>query len=160
MINVHSGAKVGEEALTEAVREIFELTPAGMIRMLDLRRPIYKKTAAYGHSAESSLSSPGRGRTRPTRSGPFRLDQPRPGPAAPGRPDAGGVPASATADRDPHVERVKKSPGLLDLLPGDPLPVSGISLTWESKNSTSRPRAPSRSICRPLPGLRKPVGSL
>jgi len=31
------------------VREIFELTPAGMIRMLDLRRPIYKKTAAYGH---------------------------------------------------------------------------------------------------------------
>jgi len=49
MINVHSGAKVGEEALTEAVREIFELTPAGMIRMLDLRRPIYKKTAAYGH---------------------------------------------------------------------------------------------------------------
>jgi len=49
MVNVHSGAKVGEEALTEAVREIFELTPAGMIRMLDLRRPIYKKTAAYGH---------------------------------------------------------------------------------------------------------------
>jgi S-adenosylmethionine synthetase len=49
MVNVHSGAKVGEDALTEAVREIFELTPAGMIRMLDLRRPIYKKTAAYGH---------------------------------------------------------------------------------------------------------------
>ena len=49
MVNLHSGAKVGEEAIAEAVRAVFELTPAGMIRMLDLRRPIYKRTAAYGH---------------------------------------------------------------------------------------------------------------
>ena len=49
MINVHSGAKIGGEAIEKAVRSIFKLTPAGMIRMLDLRRPIYKKTAAYGH---------------------------------------------------------------------------------------------------------------
>ncbi|MCU0243365.1 MAG: methionine adenosyltransferase [Acidobacteria bacterium] len=49
MVNVHSGAKVSEEAIEAAVRKIFQLTPAGMIKMLDLRRPIYKATAAYGH---------------------------------------------------------------------------------------------------------------
>ncbi len=49
MVNVHSGGRVGEEAIEKAVREIFRLTPAGMIEMLDLRRPIYKSTAAYGH---------------------------------------------------------------------------------------------------------------
>jgi S-adenosylmethionine synthetase len=49
MINIHSGAKVSEAAIEKAVRSIFDLTPAGMIKMLDLRRPIYKKTAAYGH---------------------------------------------------------------------------------------------------------------
>jgi S-adenosylmethionine synthetase len=49
MVNLHSGAKVGEEAIEQAVREIFKLTPAGMIDMLDLYRPIYKRTAAYGH---------------------------------------------------------------------------------------------------------------
>ena len=49
MVNIHSGGKVSEEAMEKAVRSIFQLTPAGMIKMLDLRRPIYKKTAAYGH---------------------------------------------------------------------------------------------------------------
>ena len=49
MVNMHSGAKVSEEAIEKAVRSIFKLTPAGMIKMLDLRRPIYKQTAAYGH---------------------------------------------------------------------------------------------------------------
>jgi S-adenosylmethionine synthetase len=49
MVNMHSGAKVSEEAMEKAVRSIFKLTPAGMIKMLDLRRPIYKQTAAYGH---------------------------------------------------------------------------------------------------------------
>ena len=49
MVNLHSGARVGEDVIEQAVRSIFELTPAGMIRMLDLRRPIYKRTAAYGH---------------------------------------------------------------------------------------------------------------
>ncbi len=49
MVNVHSGAKVGEREIEEAVRKLFELTPKGMIEMLDLRRPIYRKTAAYGH---------------------------------------------------------------------------------------------------------------
>ncbi|HUT08829.1 MAG TPA: methionine adenosyltransferase [Candidatus Latescibacteria bacterium] len=49
MVNIHSGGKVSEEAIEQAVRSIFRLTPAGMIKMLDLRRPIYKQTAAYGH---------------------------------------------------------------------------------------------------------------
>jgi S-adenosylmethionine synthetase len=49
MVNIHSGGKVSEEAIEKAVREIFQLTPAGMIKMLDLQRPIYKQTAAYGH---------------------------------------------------------------------------------------------------------------
>jgi S-adenosylmethionine synthetase len=49
MVNIHSGGKVSEEAIEKAVRSVFRLTPAGMIKMLDLRRPIYKQTAAYGH---------------------------------------------------------------------------------------------------------------
>jgi len=49
MVNIHGGARVSEEAVEKAVRSIFQLTPAGMIQMLNLRRPIYKQTAAYGH---------------------------------------------------------------------------------------------------------------
>ena len=41
--------KVDGEKLTNAVREIFDLTPAGIIETLDLKRPIYKATASYGH---------------------------------------------------------------------------------------------------------------
>lgn len=41
--------KVSESRLVEAIRQHFDLRPAGIIEMLDLRRPIYKKTAAYGH---------------------------------------------------------------------------------------------------------------
>ncbi len=47
--DTHSTGKVSEEALEKAVREVFPLTPKGMIKHLDLRRPIYKKTAVYGH---------------------------------------------------------------------------------------------------------------
>ena len=49
MVNAHSGARVSEREIEKAVRELFRLTPKGMIEMLDLRRPIYRKTAAYGH---------------------------------------------------------------------------------------------------------------
>jgi len=49
MVNIHSGGRVSERQIVEAVRKIFRLTPKGMIEMLDLRRPIYRKTAAYGH---------------------------------------------------------------------------------------------------------------
>ena len=49
MINLHGERKVEEHAAENAVREIFKVTPKGMIDMLDLRRPIYQKTASYGH---------------------------------------------------------------------------------------------------------------
>jgi S-adenosylmethionine synthetase len=49
MLNLHGERKVDEHEAEKAVRQIFKLTPKGMIDMLDLRRPIYKKTAAYGH---------------------------------------------------------------------------------------------------------------
>jgi S-adenosylmethionine synthetase len=45
--------KVSESELVRAVREIFPLTPKGIIEYLNLRRPIYKKTAAYGHFGRS-----------------------------------------------------------------------------------------------------------
>jgi S-adenosylmethionine synthetase len=41
--------KVAEEKIEEAVRQVFDLRPAAIVRDLDLKRPIYKKTAAYGH---------------------------------------------------------------------------------------------------------------
>jgi S-adenosylmethionine synthetase len=49
MVNTHGTGKVDEEKIENAVREIFDLTPNGIITSLDLIRPIYKKTAAYGH---------------------------------------------------------------------------------------------------------------
>ena len=50
--------KVGEGKLTAAVREIFDLRPRGIISMLDLLRPIYKQTAAYGHFGRIDLDVP------------------------------------------------------------------------------------------------------
>ncbi|MCM8824292.1 MAG: methionine adenosyltransferase domain-containing protein, partial [Candidatus Omnitrophica bacterium] len=49
MVNTFGTAKVDEEKLSEAVRAIFPLTPKGIINCLNLLRPIYKKTACYGH---------------------------------------------------------------------------------------------------------------
>ena len=49
MVNTFGTAKVNEADLEKAVRSLFDLTPAGIIRDLKLRRPIYRKTAAYGH---------------------------------------------------------------------------------------------------------------
>jgi S-adenosylmethionine synthetase len=48
-LNTFGTAKVSEEKIVELVREHFDLRPRGIIEMLDLRRPIYRKTAAYGH---------------------------------------------------------------------------------------------------------------
>ena len=50
--------KLSDEALTRIVRETFDLRPAGIIKMLDLRRPIYKQTAAYGHFGRDDLDLP------------------------------------------------------------------------------------------------------
>jgi S-adenosylmethionine synthetase len=53
MADTMGTAKVPEAELVRAVREIFPLTPKGIIEYLDLRRPIYKQTAAYGHFGRS-----------------------------------------------------------------------------------------------------------
>ena len=50
--------KVSSEKIVEVIRENFDLRPAGIIKMLDLRRPIYKKTAAYGHFGRLDLNLP------------------------------------------------------------------------------------------------------
>ena len=50
--------KVSDEKLVDIVRENFDLRPAGIIKMLDLRRPIYKQTAAYGHFGRNDLDLP------------------------------------------------------------------------------------------------------
>ncbi|HPE80988.1 MAG TPA: methionine adenosyltransferase domain-containing protein, partial [Gammaproteobacteria bacterium] len=57
-VDAHGSAKVDESRLEAAVREVFDLTPAGIIRDLDLRRPIYAATAAFGHfgRAESAFT--------------------------------------------------------------------------------------------------------
>ncbi len=49
MVETHGTAKVAEEKIENAVRELFRLTPRGIIESLDLLKPIYRKTAAYGH---------------------------------------------------------------------------------------------------------------
>ncbi|MGX9135659.1 methionine adenosyltransferase [Rummeliibacillus sp. JY-2-4R] len=57
-IDTFGTGKVKESDLVEAVREFFDLRPAGIIKMLDLRRPIYKQTAAYGHFGRTDLNVP------------------------------------------------------------------------------------------------------
>jgi S-adenosylmethionine synthetase len=57
-INTFDTGKVSEEKLVEAVRDLFDLRPAGIIKMLDLRRPIYRQTAAYGHFGRTDVEFP------------------------------------------------------------------------------------------------------
>ena len=58
MADTFGTGKVSDEKLTEIVRDHFDLRPAGIIKMLDLRRPIYKQTAAYGHFGRHDLDLP------------------------------------------------------------------------------------------------------
>ena len=58
MIDTFGTGKISDEALTEIVRKHFDLRPAGIIKMLDLRRPIYKQTAAYGHFGRHDIDVP------------------------------------------------------------------------------------------------------
>ncbi len=58
MVDTDGTGKLSEERLVEIVRENFDLRPAGIIKMLDLRRPIYKQTAAYGHFGRNDLDLP------------------------------------------------------------------------------------------------------
>ncbi len=58
MVDTFGTGKVSDEKLVEIIRENFDLRPAGVIKMLDLRRPIYKQTAAYGHFGRNDLNLP------------------------------------------------------------------------------------------------------
>ena len=58
MIDTFGTGKLSDEKLIDIIRENFDLRPAGIIQMLDLRRPIYKQTAAYGHFGRSDLNLP------------------------------------------------------------------------------------------------------
>ncbi len=57
-VDTFGTGKVSDERLIEIIRENFDLRPAGIIRMLDLRRPIYKQTAAYGHFGRTDIDLP------------------------------------------------------------------------------------------------------
>ena len=57
-VDTFGTGKLSDQRLTEIVRENFDLRPAGIIKMLDLRRPIYKQTAAYGHFGRNDLNLP------------------------------------------------------------------------------------------------------
>jgi len=58
MVDTFGTGKLSDQKLVEIVRENFDLRPAGIIKMLDLRRPIYKQTAAYGHFGRNDLDLP------------------------------------------------------------------------------------------------------
>ncbi len=58
MVDTFGTGKVSDAKLTQALRKVFDFRPAGMIRMLDLRRPIYKQTAAYGHFGRTDIDLP------------------------------------------------------------------------------------------------------
>ena len=58
MVDTFGTGKLSEEKMVEMIRENFDLRPAGIIKMLDLRRPIYKQTAAYGHFGRTDLDLP------------------------------------------------------------------------------------------------------
>ena len=58
MVDTFGTGKLDDQKLVEIIREKFDLRPAGIIKMLDLRRPIYKQTAAYGHFGRNDLNLP------------------------------------------------------------------------------------------------------
>ena len=58
LVNTHGTGVVSDETLVEIVRNNFDLRPAGIIKMLDLRKPIYKQTAAYGHFGRIDIDLP------------------------------------------------------------------------------------------------------
>ena len=58
MVDTFGTGKIADDKLVEIVRENFDFRPAGIIKMLDLRRPIYKQTAAYGHFGRNDLDLP------------------------------------------------------------------------------------------------------
>lgn len=57
-VDTFGTGRVSDEDLSDAVQQVFDLRPAAIIRDLDLRRPIYRQTAAYGHFGRSDLDLP------------------------------------------------------------------------------------------------------
>ncbi len=62
MVDTFGTGSVAENALERAVREVFDLTPKGIVTALDLRKPIYQATAAYGHFGRAPEETTVRGR--------------------------------------------------------------------------------------------------
>ena len=58
MVDTYGTGKLADDELVKIIRSMFDLRPAGIIKMLDLRRPIYKQTAAYGHFGRNDLDLP------------------------------------------------------------------------------------------------------
>ncbi|MBQ3906013.1 MAG: methionine adenosyltransferase domain-containing protein, partial [Lachnospiraceae bacterium] len=58
MVDTFGTGKLSDEKLVEIIRDNFDLRPAGIIQMLDLRRPIYRATAAYGHFGRTDIDAP------------------------------------------------------------------------------------------------------
>ncbi len=63
-VDTHGTASVDEELITACVEELFDLTPKGIMEELDLLRPIYRKTAAYGHFGREDADFTWEQRTR------------------------------------------------------------------------------------------------
>ncbi|HBH70998.1 MAG TPA: methionine adenosyltransferase, partial [Lachnospiraceae bacterium] len=57
-VNTFDTGKISDEKIVDIIRRHFDLRPAGIIKMLDLRRPIYAKTAAYGHFGRTDIDLP------------------------------------------------------------------------------------------------------
>ena len=58
MVDTFGTGKLHDDKLVEIIRENFDLRPAGIIKMLDLRRPIYKQTSSYGHFGRTDVDLP------------------------------------------------------------------------------------------------------
>ena len=58
LVDTYGTGTVSDETLSKAVRQVFDLRPQAIIRYLDLRRPIYSATAAYGHFGRPELNLP------------------------------------------------------------------------------------------------------
>ena len=57
-VDTRGTGAVSEEEIIEKINKVFDLTPSGIINSLDLRRPIYKQTAAYGHFGRTDVDLP------------------------------------------------------------------------------------------------------
>ncbi|MBR6322427.1 MAG: methionine adenosyltransferase domain-containing protein, partial [Lachnospiraceae bacterium] len=57
-VNTYGTGRIEDAKIVEIIRKVFDLRPAGIIKMLDLRQPIYRQTAAYGHFGRTDIDLP------------------------------------------------------------------------------------------------------